>query len=168
MSSTLLLPPREQLCNRSCSNKHTLEHTIKFFRSSSFTGPGKPEPRCQCRHSNLKVGLRGSESNLKVPWQSLHSACHERSEAAARERERERERESRRALLGKRDRVLFIGTQFSILYTSMYSPAGAAIRLTTVHNGGSRAAPAARTPHKRDHHGGIAEVFRQCVLSVYF
>ena len=23
MSSTLLLPPREQLCNRSCSNKHT-------------------------------------------------------------------------------------------------------------------------------------------------
>jgi hypothetical protein len=25
---------------------------------------------------------------------------------------------------GKRDRVLFIGTQFSILYTSMYSPAG--------------------------------------------
>ena len=24
MSSTLLLPPREQLCNRSCSNKHTL------------------------------------------------------------------------------------------------------------------------------------------------
>jgi hypothetical protein len=25
-----------------------------------------------------------------------------------------------------RERVLFIGTQFSILYTSMYSPAGAA------------------------------------------
>jgi hypothetical protein len=23
MSSTLLLPPRAQLCNRSCSNKHT-------------------------------------------------------------------------------------------------------------------------------------------------
>ena len=26
-----------------------------------------------------------------------------------------------------RERVLFIGTQFSILYTSMYSPAGAAL-----------------------------------------
>ncbi len=28
--------------------------------------------------------------------------------------------------LGVRERVLFIGTQFSILYTSMYSPAEAA------------------------------------------
>jgi hypothetical protein len=28
-----------------------------------------------------------------------------------------------------RERVLFIGTQFSILYTSMYSPAGAAYGL---------------------------------------
>jgi hypothetical protein len=27
---------------------------------------------------------------------------------------------------GTRERVLFIGTQFSILYTSMYSPGGAA------------------------------------------
>jgi hypothetical protein len=30
------------------------------------------------------------------------------------------------AASGGRERVLFIGTQFSILYTSMYSPAGAA------------------------------------------
>jgi len=28
MSSTLLLPPREQLCNRSCSNKHTLSSDL--------------------------------------------------------------------------------------------------------------------------------------------
>ena len=33
---------------------------------------------------------------------------------------------TRAAALRNRERVLFIGTQFSILYTSMYSPAGAA------------------------------------------
>jgi predicted membrane channel-forming protein YqfA (hemolysin III family) len=33
-----------------------------------------------------------------------------------------------RAVLGWGVRVLFIGTQFSILYTSMYSPAGECVR----------------------------------------
>jgi hypothetical protein len=34
MSSTLLLPPREQLCNRSCSNKHTHTHNLRGSESS--------------------------------------------------------------------------------------------------------------------------------------
>ncbi len=33
----------------------------------------------------------------------------------------------------ERESVLFISTQFSILYTSMYSPAEAATKQTTVH-----------------------------------
>jgi hypothetical protein len=43
-------------------------------------------------------------------------------------RQRRRRRRRRRVVLRRcvRERVLFIGTQFSILYTSMYSPAEAA------------------------------------------
>ena len=37
-----------------------------------------------------------------------------------------------------RESVLFIGTQFSILYTSMYSPAEAMVRSSNVANDGSR------------------------------
>ena len=33
MSSTILLPPRAQLCNRSCSNKHTLSLAIEMVSS---------------------------------------------------------------------------------------------------------------------------------------
>ena len=89
MSSTLLPPPHEQLCNRSYSNKHA--HT-------------------------------------KTPIPGLNYP---------RERKRERECVCVRESLG-------------------------ALLVTTVHNGGSRAAPAARTPHHHalsrfpTHNDGVA------------
>jgi hypothetical protein len=35
MSSTILLPPRAQLCNRSCSNKHTHRQVRRLDRATS-------------------------------------------------------------------------------------------------------------------------------------
>ncbi len=43
MSSTLLLPPRAQLCNRSCSNK-THTHTYTHFPSRSPVRDGQTSP----------------------------------------------------------------------------------------------------------------------------
>jgi len=36
MSSTIPLPPREQLSNRYCSNKHTLPDVLSLFRSKGI------------------------------------------------------------------------------------------------------------------------------------
>ena len=87
MSSTLLLPPREQLCNRSCSNKtHTATHTAEAYRSepgetSAVTSAvgGSPLPESlsgPCRR------LRYHELNThKVTKYNgrRHSALHERT-----------------------------------------------------------------------------------------
>ena len=51
MSSTILLPPRAQLCNRSCSNKHTLFRVLRW--------PGRSGSRAET-HAGARrlVGVR--------------------------------------------------------------------------------------------------------------
>ncbi len=71
MSSTLLPPPREQLCNRSCSNN---THTIRAFVFSSGRGPvpGRIESAGVIRpliELDVAVHARLSSSESFHSWQ---------------------------------------------------------------------------------------------------
>ncbi len=60
MSSTLLLPPRAQLCNRSCSNKTHTPQWIRQPEAAWARGPkrkvGRSPRRACCRRQNIQPG----------------------------------------------------------------------------------------------------------------
>jgi hypothetical protein len=71
MSSTILLPPRAQLCIRYCSNKHTHTLTVTQTHSEAHwqAGPGAGLTASQSPPNSPGAGLTASQSppNAHVP-----------------------------------------------------------------------------------------------------
>jgi hypothetical protein len=80
MSSTVTLPPHEQLCNRYCSNKHTHEARSELV---NFPREGKEEGLFKSKLSSavivvedmaMAMALPDSEPESRIPFREGYSS----------------------------------------------------------------------------------------------